>query len=87
MTVIDLNEFRQKKAVSVPAQKERDEVRHEPPLKDPAVRSDLALLTREAMRFKFMNMKPPGMFVTVHTERLPPSFPPFDDTPTPPMVA
>jgi hypothetical protein len=87
MTIIDLNEFRQKKAVSVPIQKECAEVRHEPPLKKTAVRSDLDLITREAMRFKFMNMKPPGGFVTVHSERLPPSFPPFDDTPTPPMVA
>lgn len=96
MTIVDLDAFRKKKK-DQEAELQALEDKLVDSLEDPASRkygassmkigeaSDLDLFTREAMRFRFQNMKPPGVFATIHTEKLPPPFPPYDDLP--PLVA
>jgi hypothetical protein len=98
MIVVDLDAFRQKRKkqeVVVQALKDEwvvsleemaDKTRKAAPVSAKTT-SDLDLFTREGMRFRFQNMRPPGMFVILHTEKLPPSFPPFNNNPLPPLVA
>lgn len=85
MTIVDLDAFRKKKQEAAPL------VHKEPAGSSSKIisasvneASNLDLFTREAMRFRFQNMVPPGAFATVHTEKLPPPFPPDD---LPPLVA
>jgi len=87
MNIIYLGAFKKKKADKMSVVEDKPvgsmaDVRYPP--RPMAPDSDLDRFTREALQFKFQNMRP-AMFVTVNSEQVPD--PSNDDNPFPPMVA
>jgi hypothetical protein len=85
MNVIDLTAFRQKKEKEVELRVVNDTEIDKTTRFVSSDKKDLFM--SEAMRFRFQNMPAPAAFVVVDTEKMPPSFPPYDPFPTPPMAA
>lgn len=87
--VIDLNSFRKRKTESVtvttpqlePVQSVTPLMAMVGPMKPAKVEEQFH---RDATRFRFIRMKPPGAFVVMNTNKLPNPFPP---DPLPPLVA